>query len=353
MQRKPLLLSARTKPVSVPVTDMGAGGSQWAQLSISGERKKLRCAECTRPIPDDSTHLMCERCSGDGSGGELAETRPHAEAANAVKATSGAPASAEATATAAAAAAEAAATTAAAAAAVTATAAAAAAAAAAVRERERDAAVTTAAPQDYESRKRSRSRSSSRSGSSSSSSSSSSDSESRRRREKKQKKRRRDREARKEERRHKEKRRERKEKKERKHKEKKEKRGSKHSSKHEPRDRDRRGHERSIITGKRIKLSEGERADAEGEARRERLREQLNGDEGGVTALQREPPPARTELEELQHRARFDPSLMRELMEKGHEAQRAKAAKRGKAPESAARRQYYADLLAERRDQNR
>ena len=37
---------------------------------------------------------------------------------------------------------------------------------------------------------------------------------------------------------------------------------------------------------------------------------------------------------------------MKELIEKSHQAQRTKAARRGKAPESAARRKYYADLLA-------
>jgi hypothetical protein len=142
-------------------------------------------------------------------------------------------------------------------------------------------------------------------------------------------------------------RKERKEKKEKKHKHRrrsKSRDGSEHERRHE------RRHERSIITGKRIKHSEGESADAKGEARRARLREQLNSDEGGVDALRKAAAPPRTELEELQHRARFDPSLMRELMEKGHEAQRAKAAKRGKVPESAARRQYYADLLAAQRD---
>ena len=121
----------------------------------------------------------------------------------------------------------------------------------------------------------------------------------------------------------------------------------KKKDKEKKRKKDKSDHERNIITGKRIRRSEGDRADADGEERRARVREALNG---GDESLAKEPPPQRTEFEELQHRARFDPDLMRELMEKGHEAQRAKAAKRGKVPESAARRQYYADLLAEKRD---
>lgn len=131
-------------------------------------------------------------------------------------------------------------------------------------------------------------------------------------------------------------------------KEKKRKRETK--SKKDKKRKHKHSHERSIVTGKRIQRSEGDRADADGEERRARLREALNG---GDESLAKEPPPQRTELEELQHRARFDPALMRELMERGHEAQRAKAAKRGKMPESAARRQYYADLLAESRDEGR
>ena len=167
------------------------------------------------------------------------------------------------------------------------------------------------------------------SGSSSSSESSSERRERRRREKKKEKRRGRD-----------------KEKKEKRRKDKHHKHKKKKDSKSEPHDV-----QRSVVTGKRLRRSEGERADAEGEARRARMREQLNGDE--LESLTKPPPPARSELEELQERARFDPALMKELMEKGHEAQRAKAAKRGKAPESAARRQYYANLLSESRDEGR
>ena len=316
MERKPLQLHGRTKPVA-GAHDMGAGGNQWAQLNISGERKKLRCADCTRPIPDDSVGLVCDRCSA----GAIAKA-PDAVASTAALVVS----------------------------------AAAAAAgrggggggAGALGGGGAEGAIPTAEKSANGDCSRSRSGGVSSSSSSSSSVSSVSSDSDRRRREKKEKKRQREREVRKKKRKERKEKRERKERKE--HKHKKDKHRSRksrdgHKRKHE------RQHERSIITGKRIKHSEGERADAEGEARRERLREQLNGDESGDTALKREPPPARTELEELQHRARFDPALMKELMERGHEAQRAKAAKRGKAPESAARRQYYADLLAAKRDQ--
>lgn len=63
-QRRRLQLSARTKPVAPArgAWDEGAGGEQWSNLSVSVARKKKRCAECTRPLAEASTSLLCERC---------------------------------------------------------------------------------------------------------------------------------------------------------------------------------------------------------------------------------------------------------------------------------------------------
>jgi hypothetical protein len=64
LQRPRLQLSAR-KVQEVPRNDdMGEGGKQWNSLNVSVERKKRRCAECTRPLPDDeASALICQRCS--------------------------------------------------------------------------------------------------------------------------------------------------------------------------------------------------------------------------------------------------------------------------------------------------
>ena len=65
-QRPRLQLSARSKPVGADVwtqRDMGEGGKQWSGLNVSAERKKTRCAECTRPIPEGRASLLCERCA--------------------------------------------------------------------------------------------------------------------------------------------------------------------------------------------------------------------------------------------------------------------------------------------------
>ena len=62
-QRKRLQLAARSAP---PPTegpwDMGSGGKQWSGLDISVDRKKRRCADCTRPLPDASSSSLCDRC---------------------------------------------------------------------------------------------------------------------------------------------------------------------------------------------------------------------------------------------------------------------------------------------------
>ena len=58
----------------------------------------------------------------------------------------------------------------------------------------------------------------------------------------------------------------------------------------------------------------------------------------------------KSELDELRERARFDPALMKELMQKGHEAQRAKEGRMGKKPVTVRRQQYLAQVLADQRD---
>ena len=62
-QRKRLQLTARTKPsVAKPAVDMGEGQQQWSKLNVSLDRKKPRCADCTRPLPDGSSSMLCDRC---------------------------------------------------------------------------------------------------------------------------------------------------------------------------------------------------------------------------------------------------------------------------------------------------
>ena len=148
-----------------------------------------------------------------------------------------------------------------------------------------------------------------------------------------------------EERRRREKRARKREKKEKREKEKKKKKKRK---KKRSRDDDDDEQQRSVVTGKRIKHSAGSVADEDGEARRERLREQMNGGESEGAWNKKAP---KTEAEELAERARFDPTLMKELMQKGHEAQREKEGRRGKAPATAARQKYLADILASQREQ--
>jgi len=127
-------------------------------------------------------------------------------------------------------------------------------------------------------------------------------------------------------------------------------RKKKKRSKKEKRSRDsEEGGQRSVITGKRIKKSAGSVADKDGEARRERMRELINGGESEDAWAKRAEP--KSEMEDLAHRARFDPALMKELMEKGHQAQREREGRRGKRPTTAARQKYLADVLAAQREQ--
>ena len=66
-QRTQLSLAPRSKPVASNAweeRDMGAGGNQWGRLNVDADRKKKRCAECTRPLPYCCTLLLCERCTG-------------------------------------------------------------------------------------------------------------------------------------------------------------------------------------------------------------------------------------------------------------------------------------------------
>jgi ribosomal protein L37AE/L43A len=80
-QRPRLKLQARSKPVSQQ--DMGDGGEQWSSLNVSVERKKARCAECTRPISEplaSSGLLLCERCVASNNGGRTINNVPSATA---------------------------------------------------------------------------------------------------------------------------------------------------------------------------------------------------------------------------------------------------------------------------------
>ena len=90
-QRPRLQLSARSKPVGADVwtqRDMGEGGKQWSGLNVSAERKKTRCAECTRPIPEGRASLLCERCErpstqpANGNAGKPAEATANATTAS-------------------------------------------------------------------------------------------------------------------------------------------------------------------------------------------------------------------------------------------------------------------------------
>ena len=155
---------------------------------------------------------------------------------------------------------------------------------------------------------------SSSSSSSSDSESSSSDSEERRRRRKrKHKKEKREKERREKKKRHREKKKDR-------HKHKKDKNDKK----------DKKPVERSIITGKRIKLEREE--DAEGEARRSALLAHFNEgeDEDVVNGYASRVPQAASASSSLAARAQqafSDPAVMRQLMQQSHEAQIAKRAR--------------------------
>lgn len=105
--------------------------------------------------------------------------------------------------------------------------------------------------------------------------------------------------------------------------------------------------QRSIITGKRIKRTEGSVADADGEARRAQVLARINGDEA-AGAFAKQP---KSEAELLRERARFDPALMKELMVKGQQAQREREGRRGKPMVSEARQAYLANVLVVQREQ--
>ena len=60
-QRPRLKLSPRSELMRAG--DMGEGASQWAGLGVSVQRKKARCAECTRPLTDSDADVpLCSRC---------------------------------------------------------------------------------------------------------------------------------------------------------------------------------------------------------------------------------------------------------------------------------------------------
>lgn len=68
-QRQRLQLSARKTQAPTKDDMMGDGGKQWNSLNVSVERKKRRCAECTRPLPEhaNTQSLLCERCAASSA----------------------------------------------------------------------------------------------------------------------------------------------------------------------------------------------------------------------------------------------------------------------------------------------
>ena len=65
-ERPRLKLAARSKPIANnewEKRDMGAGGEQWSGLNVSADRKKKRCADCSRPLADGHASLLCDRCA--------------------------------------------------------------------------------------------------------------------------------------------------------------------------------------------------------------------------------------------------------------------------------------------------
>ena len=77
--RPRLQLAKRSKPVDEKtweVRDMGAGGNQWGGLNVDAKRKKKRCVECTRPLAEESTSLVCDRCAGTAPPPEVTASPP-------------------------------------------------------------------------------------------------------------------------------------------------------------------------------------------------------------------------------------------------------------------------------------
>ena len=128
-------------------------------------------------------------------------------------------------------------------------------------------------------------------------------------------------------------------------------RKKKKHKKHKKRQRD-DGDEvrRSVITGKRIRTKEGEVADAEGEARRARILARVNEGEADEAPWARREV-KKSELDELRERARFDPTVMKDAMLKGQQAQRNRERRMGRMVASEARQQYLADVLDMQRAQ--
>ena len=125
--------------------------------------------------------------------------------------------------------------------------------------------------------------------------------------------------------------------------EKKKKRHKKHK-KHKKSDEGEEAVRRSVITGKRIRTKEGEVADAEGEARRARMLARMNEGEADEAPWAKKEA-KKSELDELRERARFDPSVMKEAMLKGQQAQRERERRMGRMVASEARQQYLTDVL--------
>ena len=62
-QRRKLELKPRAQAAPASSWDSGDGSKQWSNLNVSVDRKKTRCAECTRPLPEGCTTMLCHRCS--------------------------------------------------------------------------------------------------------------------------------------------------------------------------------------------------------------------------------------------------------------------------------------------------
>lgn len=68
--RRRLALSSRSKQTEGGAEvwaqrDMGSGGNQWSNLNVTADRKKKRCADCTRPLEESCATLLCSRCTAN------------------------------------------------------------------------------------------------------------------------------------------------------------------------------------------------------------------------------------------------------------------------------------------------
>ena len=76
---------------------MGDGGEQWSSLNVSLERKKRRCAECTRPLANGHSGTTCPRCVEAAAAAAAAPAAAAPKKAKKAKAKAAAAGAAEAT----------------------------------------------------------------------------------------------------------------------------------------------------------------------------------------------------------------------------------------------------------------